>query len=219
MTGTQAKILLVDDDASAIRAAGKMLADYPNQRFARSGLEALRMAKEDRPDLIILDVDMPGMSGFSVCEALRADRELSKVPVIMATSLDGIMVGLLSKQRGANDVVIKPLEPADFRARVTAQLASDAPAMHCAVHASMCEPGREAAHQPASGSDQGSRAPHRSLLGGMLEMVRQMRVDADSPLSSLQEARLNHIEMGAMEMERLLADPLYVEATGFGDVH
>ncbi|MEP6875473.1 MAG: response regulator, partial [Burkholderiales bacterium] len=67
MSTREVRLLLVDDDPSAIQLMGRMLAQYPNQRFATSGQAALRLAREATPDLIVLDVDMPGMTGFDVC--------------------------------------------------------------------------------------------------------------------------------------------------------
>ena len=87
MAPREVRLLLVDDDPSAIQLMGRMLSQYPDQRFATSGEAALRMAREVTPDHV-LDVDMPGMSGLDVCEALKADPALASVPVVFATSHD-----------------------------------------------------------------------------------------------------------------------------------
>ena len=79
-------ILLVDDDPGTIRVLASILADVANLSFAISGEDALRMARQSVPDLILLDAEMPGMSGFLVCEALTAASELAHVPVIFVTS-------------------------------------------------------------------------------------------------------------------------------------
>ena len=88
MSSREVRLLLVDDDPSAIQVMSRMLAEYPDQRFATSGEVALRLAREATPDLILLDADMPGMTGLDVCEALKADPVLARVPVIFATSHD-----------------------------------------------------------------------------------------------------------------------------------
>lgn len=117
------QLLLVDDDPSAIQAMGRMLSQYPNQRFAMSGEAALRLARATTPDLIVLDVDMPGMSGLDVCEALKADPVLADVPVIFATSHDPTtLLQVAAFQKGASDFISKPLIAAQLTARVRAHL-------------------------------------------------------------------------------------------------
>src|ERR1700688_1768931 len=88
VSSCDARLLLVDDDPSAIQVMSRMLAQYPDQRFATSGEVALRLAREATPDLILMDVDMPGMTGLDVFEAMKADPVLARVPVIFATSHD-----------------------------------------------------------------------------------------------------------------------------------
>jgi PAS domain S-box-containing protein len=122
MSSREVRLLLVDDDPSAIQAMGQMLAQYPDQRFATSGEAALRLAREATPDLILLDVDMPGMTGFDVCDALKADPVLASVPVIFATSHGSTTLQVAALQKGAADFVTKPLIRAQLTARVRAQL-------------------------------------------------------------------------------------------------
>lgn len=99
-----------------------MLSQYPAQQFATSGEEALRLARKAPPDLIVLDLDMPGMSGFDVCKALKADPALALVPVIFATSHSGTALEIAALETGAADFVTKPLVAAQVTARVRAQL-------------------------------------------------------------------------------------------------
>lgn len=122
--GRAASLLLVDDDASAIRVMSQMLSEYPRQRFATSGADALRLAREQTPDLIMLDADMPGMSGLELCDALKADPVLAQVPVIFVTSHDTPALELSALERGAADFVSKPLVAEQLAARVRAQLRS-----------------------------------------------------------------------------------------------
>lgn len=125
MAPREVQLLLVDDDPSAIRVMGRMLSQYPNQRFATSGEAALRLAREATPDLIVLDVDMPGMTGLDVCEALRSDPVLARVPVILATSHDPTtLLQVTAFRKGASDFVSKPLIAAQLTARVRAHLRS-----------------------------------------------------------------------------------------------
>jgi len=123
MAPREIQLLLVDDDPSAIQVMGRMLSQYPNQRFATSGEAALRLAREATPDLIVLDVDMPGMTGLDVCEALREDPVLARVPVILATSHDPTtLLQVTAFRKGASDFVTKPLIAAQLTARVRAHL-------------------------------------------------------------------------------------------------
>ena len=85
----EARLLLVDDDPEAIRMLSGMLPDYANQRFATSGKDALRLARAETPDLILLDIEMPDTDGFEVCRRLKGDRRLADVPVIFVTNHGG----------------------------------------------------------------------------------------------------------------------------------
>ena len=122
MSANSARLLLVDDDPSTIRIMGQMLAAYPDQRFATSGEAAVELAKDSPPDLILLDADMPGMTGFDVCEVLKADANLAHVPIIFVTSHDAPALEVDALRLGAADYVTKPLIAAQLMARVRAQL-------------------------------------------------------------------------------------------------
>jgi len=122
MPSREVRLLLVDDDPTVIQAMSRMLARYPDQRFATSGEAALRLAREVPPDLVLLDVDMPGMSGFEVCEELKADPLMAHVPVIFVTSHDAPALEVAALQNGAADFVTKPLVAEQLTARVRAHL-------------------------------------------------------------------------------------------------
>jgi two-component system, cell cycle response regulator len=118
----QPRLLLVDDDPAMIRIIGEMLAEFPDQRFATSGEAALTLARESTPDLILLDANLPNMTGFDVCELLKKDSRLARVPVIFVTSHDAPALEVDAFRMGAADYVIKPLVAARLQARVRAQL-------------------------------------------------------------------------------------------------
>ena len=115
-------ILLVDDDPSAIQLLSHMLADVANVRFATSGKDALRLARESAPDLVLLDAEMPGMSGFQILEALKADPGLEDVPVIFVTSHSEPAFELSGFELGAADFIAKPVSAPLVVARVKTQL-------------------------------------------------------------------------------------------------
>jgi diguanylate cyclase (GGDEF)-like protein len=115
-------ILLVDDDPGAIQLMGRILSGAGNLRFATNGEDALRLARELPPDLMLLDAEMPGMSGFQVCEALKAEPALANVPVIFVTSHSEPAFEVAGFELGAADFIAKPVSPALVRARVKTQL-------------------------------------------------------------------------------------------------
>ena len=115
----QSRILLVDDDAGVRGVLKDLLLIEGYQVVAASdGPEALAKAANLVPDLILLDVMMPNMDGFEVCEKLRADPLLGDVPVIMLTALDDSESRLRGIEAGADDFVSKPFEYVELQARV-----------------------------------------------------------------------------------------------------
>ena len=112
-------ILVVDDQPIGREAISELLytPDYV-LAFAADGMEALQRAAELTPDLILLDVMMPGMDGFEVCARLRADAQLAEVPILMLTALDDHASRLRGLAAGADDFITKPFNRAELRARV-----------------------------------------------------------------------------------------------------
>jgi len=88
--GDGAKILIADDEQDCIDFVREALADLPHEVLsARDGEEALQVARDQAPQLIILDVQMPKINGFDVFRQLRSDEKLASVPVIMLTAVTG----------------------------------------------------------------------------------------------------------------------------------
>ncbi|MFA6546746.1 MAG: response regulator, partial [Limisphaerales bacterium] len=112
--------LLVVDDHAANRDTLIELLQNQDYRFveAGDGQEALKLAADLQPDLILLDVMMPEMDGFEVCRRLRANPRLAEVPVIMVTSLDDRQSRIMGIGCGADDFVSKPFDHAELRTRV-----------------------------------------------------------------------------------------------------
>jgi diguanylate cyclase (GGDEF)-like protein len=115
-------ILLVDDDPAIIQMMAKILATSGTLRFATCGEDALTMARQSPPDLMLLDAEMPGMSGFEVLEALKADAALADVPVIFVTSHCEATFEVAGLDLGAADFIAKPFSAPLVLARVRAQL-------------------------------------------------------------------------------------------------
>ncbi|WP_416773521.1 diguanylate cyclase domain-containing protein [Pseudomonas sp. RHF3.3-3] len=115
-------LLIVDDDISAIRVLSRILQGLGQIRFATGGEQALKIVQEMRPDLILLDAEMPGMSGFQVCEKLQSDPLLQGVPIIFITSHTETQVEEAGLALGAVDFIGKPVKPAIVTARVKTHL-------------------------------------------------------------------------------------------------
>lgn len=117
------KLLIVDDDRDALDVAKIRLAkENVAIVCADGGAAGLKAARSEQPDLILLDLDMPDMSGFDVCRALKADAELCMIPVLFlsgSTTAEDKIHGL---DLGAVDYVTKPFDAFELRARVRAAL-------------------------------------------------------------------------------------------------
>jgi diguanylate cyclase (GGDEF)-like protein len=114
----RAVILVVDDEVSNIELLSAALEDEYEICFATSGAEALELARSVLPDLILLDVIMPGMDGYAVCLEIKADPLLADVPVIFTTALGDQEAEVKGLELGAVDYVAKPIAPVIVRARV-----------------------------------------------------------------------------------------------------
>ena len=115
----RATVLIVDDEVSNIEIMNAVLEDYYEISFATSGEQALDVARSVLPDLILLDVMMPGLDGYEVCSRLKSDRLLADVPVIFTTGLDDQDAEVRGLSLGAIDYVTKPINPIVLRARVS----------------------------------------------------------------------------------------------------
>jgi CheY-like chemotaxis protein len=117
-------ILLVDDTPENLQLAGSVLSGALScdLSFATSGPEALAILKDLTPDMILLDVAMPGMTGFEVCREIKANPSTKNIPIIFLTAKAETEDILLGFQLGAADYVPKPFRPAELIARVEVQL-------------------------------------------------------------------------------------------------
>lgn len=113
-----ASILLVDDDPLLVRMMGAMLGDLGRVRFATSGEAALQQMAQDPPDLVLLDAEMPGMSGFEVCRTIRSCGEYDDIPVIFVTAHHDEAFEVHGFDVGAVDFINKPVSGPILRARV-----------------------------------------------------------------------------------------------------
>src|SRR5690606_10382493 len=115
-------LLLVDDEASNLQVLRHTLQQDYRLLFAKDGPTALELVKRDRPNLILLDVMMPGMSGHHVCRTIKQDAATSAIPIIFVTALADTENEHLGLELGAVDYITKPFNPHIVRARVRTHL-------------------------------------------------------------------------------------------------
>ncbi|PWU25845.1 diguanylate cyclase (GGDEF) domain-containing protein [Pseudomonas delhiensis] len=111
-------ILIVDDQVSDIQLLGEAARGLGVTHFAADGRQALELARRIRPDVVLLDIEMPGMDGFEVCQALMADAKLSDAAVIFVTAYDQVAHELRALQMGGVDFITKPMNLPVARARI-----------------------------------------------------------------------------------------------------
>jgi putative two-component system response regulator len=116
------RLLLVDDEPTNLQVLRQVLsADY-RLLFATDGARALQLAKEQRPDLILLDIMMPQINGYAVCRALKADPLTAAIPVIFVTALSDSQDEAEGFEAGGVDYITKPISAVVVRARVRTHL-------------------------------------------------------------------------------------------------
>lgn len=116
---TPAIVLIVDDnEASRSTIASMLRQDGYDLRFASNGLEAVALTESLRPDLILMDQMMPGITGTQACRCIRENPELAEIPIVFVTALDDRETRLMAFQSGADDVLAKPVDRLEVRMRV-----------------------------------------------------------------------------------------------------
>ena len=119
MDASSANILIVDDVEDNLEILGDLLTfDGYNVQTTRSGESALKLVRESRPDLILLDILMPGMDGFEVCERLKADSKTSDIPVVFVSSMTDVESKVKGFKSGGVDYINKPFQHAEILVRV-----------------------------------------------------------------------------------------------------
>lgn len=120
MEDMKPRILVIDDDPALAEMLTIVLRNEGfDSTVVGDGTQALSAAREFRPDLVLLDLMLPGMNGIDVCRVLRAD---SSVPIVMLTAKADTVDVVLGLESGADDYVIKPFKPKELVARVRARL-------------------------------------------------------------------------------------------------
>ncbi|MCK5042011.1 MAG: PleD family two-component system response regulator [Sphingomonadales bacterium] len=114
-----ARVLVVDDVLPNVKLLeAKLLGEYFDVMTATSGPEALELIHREMPDIVLLDVMMPGMNGFEVCKRIKGDSKTAHIPVVMVTALDKQSDRIAGLDAGADDFLTKPVEDVALFARV-----------------------------------------------------------------------------------------------------
>ncbi|WP_374316558.1 PleD family two-component system response regulator [Aquabacterium sp.] len=115
------KILLVDDSKTELHVLSELLNKHGYKvRTAENGEEAMRRLQEEKPDLILMDVVMPGQNGFQLTRAITRDPAFADVPVIICTSKNQETDRVWGMRQGARDYVVKPVNPDELLAKIKA---------------------------------------------------------------------------------------------------
>ena len=117
------RILVVDDEPEIVALVTYHLAKVGYRvATAATGQEALDLARRERPSLIVLDLMLPGISGFDVLEQLRSDESTRDIAVLMLTARDGVQDRVRGLDMGADDYLVKPFHVEELLARINALL-------------------------------------------------------------------------------------------------
>lgn len=107
-----AKVLIVDDSPAQIFALKKMIEDWGHEALtAQSGDQAIEIARQEQPNVILMDVVMPGMSGFQATRKLSKDKTTHNIPVIFVSTKDGETDLVWGMRQGATAYITKPVDP------------------------------------------------------------------------------------------------------------
>jgi len=119
----EGRVLVVDDDKHAVEILYRLLEKEGFEVVrAQGGAEALELATKSQIDVILLDVMMPQMSGFEVCEKLRNDTRTRDIPVILLTAKDDMETRVLGMKLGVSEFLTKPINKRELFARIRAQI-------------------------------------------------------------------------------------------------
>lgn len=118
------KILIADDNENIREALTYLLEDEGYKLWmAKDGVEALREAKNVRPDIIFLDIMMPEMNGYDVCRVIKNDPELKNTYIIMLTAKGQVAEQERGKEVGADEYIVKPFSPMEILTKIKRLLA------------------------------------------------------------------------------------------------
>lgn len=116
------QILVIDDEEIIIKSIERTLRKEYQVAVAYSGVQGLKVARRIKPDLIMLDVMMPGMDGYETCRELKKDPLLASIPIIFLSAVSSVDSKITSLEAGADDYLVKPFDIRELQLRIKAVL-------------------------------------------------------------------------------------------------
>ena len=113
-------IIVEDEETLANNLSNKMESEGFSVKTVNNGEEGLELIRNEKPDLVVLDIMLPGLDGLSVCRMVRNDKATSEIPIIMLTARGTEVDKIVGLESGADDYIVKPFGLGEFLARVRA---------------------------------------------------------------------------------------------------
>lgn len=196
-----ARVLVVDDILPNVKLLeAKLASEYYEVITATSGEEALEKVRSDSPDIVLLDVMMPGMDGFEVCRAIKSDPALAHIPVVMVTALTDAADRVRGLEAGADDFLSKPLNDTALMARVRSLVRLKMTVDEWRV--------RETTASQLGVVDQGGSVMSEPVEGARVIVVEDQSYDSDKVVETLQKDNdtVEVVTNGADAMEKIMSE-------------
>jgi two-component system, sensor histidine kinase and response regulator len=208
------RILVVDDDQRNVRLMESILKTqgYPVLR-AYDGEEALRIVEGEPPDLILLDVMMPKMSGFELCQRLKGRHETRLLPIIMVTALNALEDKVQALEIGADDFLSKPINKVELLAKVRAILRVKQLQDEVSRQASELERSNEALMRMQRFKDSMTQMVVHDLknpLAGIMGNLQLMQIQRDEMTGVRLEELLQRTQESARQLMRMILNILHI---------
>ena len=111
------KVLIIDDDIVVRKSLAKSLSIHYQILSAVNGEQGIEMVAQEQPDIVLLDVEMPGMNGYEVCDKLKHNSSTQDIPVIFLSSRSNLRERMLGYEMGGTDYIVKPCDTEELLAR------------------------------------------------------------------------------------------------------
>ncbi|MHB8835228.1 MAG: response regulator [Candidatus Methylomirabilia bacterium] len=204
-------VLIIDDDPALARALGQVLVQYDlDVTVAGTGMEGLTMAGANRPDLILLDVNMPGIDGFETCRRLKAAANTKEIPVVFLSGETAIEDKVRGFQAGGLDYITKPFQTQEVLARVMTQLTNQEQARQLAHQMSMLVSAHEKLQAESAcrvQAEESLREAHNELEKRVEE--RTAALAKANTLLEVEIAAHRRVEEALRESEKRLSDIMF----------